>query len=80
VASLKVVSIEVARQRRDARAEPWATKREIAAHFAVHVSTIDRWMRAGMPFEKRYDGGAVRFGKSACDAWFRRLSERGATP
>ncbi len=67
----QVVSIDEARHRRALESEPWMTKREVAAHFDVHVGTIDRWMKKGLPYEKRFDGGIVRLQKHACDEWFR---------
>lgn len=67
-----VISIDEARQRRALESEPWVTKRDVAAHFGVHVGTIDRWMKKGLPHHKRFEGGTVRFEIADCDAWFKR--------
>lgn len=48
------------------------TKVEIAAHFRVDVRTITRWMGRGMPFDRPYEHGAVRFVVAECEAWTRR--------
>ncbi len=66
----ELVQLQEVRARRG-RDVPWMTKREIAAHFGVHVGTIDRWMKKGMPYEKRFEGGVVRFVIADCEAWFR---------
>lgn len=71
--SLELVPIEVARQRRGRRQERLSTKGEIAAHFRVSERTVERWMRRGMPYEKPFAGGTVRFPPAACDDWFRGL-------
>ncbi len=65
----ELVQLQGGRARRDV---PWKSKREVAAHFSVHPGTIDRWMKKGLPYEKRFEGGVVRFVIADCDAWFRR--------
>lgn len=50
--------------------EPWLTKRELAKHFSVSISTVENWRRAGMP-SQRYGHQIVRFQVSACVAWLR---------
>ena len=67
----QVISIDAARQRRQAATEPPQTKAEVAAHFAVSTRTITRWMKQGMPYGKPFEGGSVRFNLGACEAWFR---------
>ena len=57
---------------RRGRGVSWVTKRDVAAHFGVHVGTIDRWMKKGLPHHKRFEGGTVRFEIADCDAWFKR--------
>ncbi len=71
----KVISIDAARNARKSRGpqERPKTKAEVAEHFSVSVRTIDRWMTRGMPYEKPFEGGSVRFNLSACEEWFRRL-------
>jgi predicted DNA-binding transcriptional regulator YafY len=77
----QVISISEARKRREAKAEEPVTKAEIAAHFGVTPRTISRWMvELGMPHYKPYEHGALRFYVSACDDWFRDLSQRRAAP
>lgn len=48
------------------------TKREIAAHFKVTERTITRWMRRGLPYDKPFEGGSVRFNLARCVEWFER--------
>lgn len=48
------------------------TKGEIASHFKVSTRTITRWMDKGLPFDKPFEGGSVRYSLRACDAWFTR--------
>lgn len=69
----EVVSLQVARARRDrARSdEPWVSKRDIAAFFGVSGRTVERWMRRGLPFDKPFAGGSVRYRLSECEEWFR---------
>ena len=67
----KVISIDEARQRRALGSEPWVSKRDVAEHFNVHVGTIDRWMKKGLPYNKPFEGGTVRFVIADCDEWFR---------
>ena len=59
---------------RTARRRPEAmdTKADVAAHFKVSERTIERWMDRGMPFDKPFEGGCVRYRIVDCDAWFRR--------
>ena len=42
------------------------TKAELAKHFKVSGSTINRWMRAGMPY---FGGGRPRYNKEECERW-----------
>lgn len=57
---------------RRGKAQHLVTKAEIAAHFTVDVRTITRWMDRGMPFDRPYEHGAVRFDTVECEAWCRR--------
>lgn len=50
--------------------EPRLTKAQVAGHFSVSVRTITRWMSAGMPYDKPYEGGVPRFSLRECEAWF----------
>lgn len=67
----EVVQLAELRERRG-RQEMLATKREVAAHFRVSERTIERWMDRGLPFEKPFENGLVRFRLLACERWFRR--------
>ena len=49
-----------------------ATKAEVAAALNVSPRTITRYMERGMPFERAYAHGAVRFDIAECRAWRRR--------
>jgi predicted DNA-binding transcriptional regulator AlpA len=70
----EVLSLAVARERRRARSEePWVSKREIARLLGYHTKSIERFMRAGMPFMKRFPQSHPRFQRSECEAW---LQER----
>ena len=66
----RVISIDEAREQRQAREEPLKTKPEIAAHYVVSERTIERWMRDGFPYDKPFAGGSVRFRLSECETWF----------
>jgi len=68
----ELVLLADARGARTRADRPRKTKAEIAAHFGVSERTISRWMQRGMPFEKPFEGGSVRFLLVECDAWFRR--------
>lgn len=71
MALAQVVDFTAAVQRRARKAEPLSSKAEVAEHFRVSERTISRWMLAGMPFEKPFERGSVRFRLGACDDWFR---------
>lgn len=76
----QVLDLAAARERRVPRATsgvPRVTKAEVAAHFAVSTRTITRWMDRGLPFEKPYEYGAVRFVIVECEAWMRRRRGNG---
>lgn len=68
----QVLDLAAARERRGPRTEPMLTKGEIASHFKVSTRTITRWMDKGLPFDKPFEGGSVRYSLRACDAWFTR--------
>lgn len=72
----EVLDLAAARERRGPRTESLLTKTEIAAHFSVSTRTITRWMDRGLPFEKPFESGSVRFSLHACDAWMRRRHGR----
>lgn len=67
----QVLDLAAARERRGPRTEELLKKEEIARHFRVSPRTITRWMARGLPFEKPFDHGSVRYSLRACDAWFR---------
>lgn len=68
----QVVQLDVVRAQRGRQTTKWSTKRQAAEHFKVHPGTINRWMKLGLPFDKPFEGGAVRFDLAKCDDWFRR--------
>jgi excisionase family DNA binding protein len=60
------------RRRVPAVAEVRLTKRELAARWGVSERSVERWMRErGLPFEKPFEGGMVRFVPSEVEAWWR---------
>lgn len=63
---VQLASVQGARRGRE---QP-CTKAQVAAHFRVSTRTISRWMDRGMPFDKPFEGGSVRFRLSECDQWF----------
>lgn len=67
----EVVELAAVRESRRGQEKP-LTKAEVAEHFQVSVRTVTRWMTAGLPHDKPYAGGSVRFRLSECEAWFRR--------
>ena len=50
--------------------EEFLTRAELAAELKVHVTTIDRWRREGMPSE-RWGKRPRRFLRSRAVAWLR---------
>lgn len=68
--------VDLASRRRSAVVdEPRETKRELARRWGVSERSIERWMRErGLPYEKPFDGGMVRFVPSVVDEWFARAS------
>lgn len=52
-----------------AGSEPRLTKRQVAAHYKVSERTIERWMLAGMPYDRPPVGRVVRFRLSEVEAW-----------
>jgi predicted DNA-binding transcriptional regulator AlpA len=57
--------------------EPRVTKKQLAAHFGVSTKTIERYMaKLGLPFEKPYPNGAVRFVLSDVERWWVAASQR----
>ena len=48
---------------------PYLRKVDIARHCGVSLRTVTRWMRAGMPHYKPFEGGAVLFRASECEEW-----------
>lgn len=70
-----VLDFEAAREQREAEVagrEPRLTKRQIAGTLMVSERTIENWMRRGMPFEKPFAHGSVRFVWSDVESWMRR--------
>jgi predicted DNA-binding transcriptional regulator AlpA len=56
-----------------ARAARWPSRRtvrkeQVVAHFGVSLSTVDRWIAAGMPKHPLGRRG-VRFVVAECEAW-----------
>lgn len=45
------------------------TKQQAAEYLDVSVATIDRWMKQGLPFEKRTPNAHPKFFKSQIDRW-----------
>ena len=66
-----VISLTEARQKRD-RPPATATRAEVAEALGVSPRTVTRYMDRGMPFERAYENGAVRFDIPECKAWRRR--------
>jgi excisionase family DNA binding protein len=57
--------------------EQRVTKRELARLWGVSERTIERWMRdGGLPFEKPFVNGSVRFVPSQVGAWARERTAR----
>lgn len=48
--------------------EAWLPSKQIAAHYGVHVKTVQAWVREGMP-HMLLGGRTKRFRVSECDAW-----------
>ena len=72
----QVIDFQQARSRRLARAsEPWIGKAEVAAHLGVSPRTVNRYMRAGMPYRRRFEHSFPRFQISAVEDW---MEGRGA--
>lgn len=68
----EVLELTGGRPRRGPRTEPVVTKREIAARYRVSERTITRWMGKGMPYDKPFEGGLVRYSERECDDWIAR--------
>lgn len=74
----KVVPIEAGRKLRERREERLVTKPELAAHFGVHASTIERWQRLkGFPKHKLYEHGAVRYRVSEAEEFMEEQQRNG---
>lgn len=67
----QVVELAAVRAQRRGQEKP-KTKREIAEHFSVTERTITRWMARGLPYDKPFEGGSVRFNLARCVEWFSR--------
>lgn len=61
-------------RRRPAVDEPRVTKKQIAALYGVSPKTIERYMARGLPYEKPFENGAVRFVPSAVERWWQRVA------
>jgi len=62
----KVIQFRAAGAAQEAR----VTKRMVAKHFGVSMRTVERYMRIGLPYEKPFPGGSVRFVLSEVEQWF----------
>lgn len=49
------------------------TKQELAGRLRVSPRTIERYMKMGLPYDKPFDHGAVRFRLAEVDAWMSSL-------
>jgi phage terminase Nu1 subunit (DNA packaging protein) len=67
----QLYELAAVRERRRGQ-EPPKTKKEIAEHFKVTERTITRWMQRGLPYDKPFEGGSVRFNMARCMDWFTR--------
>lgn len=67
-----VVELAAVRDRQARGLQRPQTKAEVAEHFAVSTRTISRWMERGLPFDKPFEGGSVRFDLRDCQDWFTR--------
>lgn len=67
----QLVDLEAVRQAREGR-EPRLTKREVCSLLGISERTCENWMRRGMPFEKPFANGSVRFVWTDVEAWMRR--------
>lgn len=65
----------VLEERRERRSRPPLEKRltkgEVAQLLGVSSRTVENWMRRGMPFEKPFPHGSVRFVGSEVEGWLR---------
>lgn len=50
-------------------AQRWMSKKEIAAHRGISTSTIERLMKTGLPYTKRFPQSHPRFWPPAVDEW-----------
>lgn len=58
--------------RRGSAGEERLTKAQLAGRWGVSERSIERWMRErGLPFEKPFEGGMVRFVPSLVEEWWR---------
>lgn len=57
------------RRARDPLRDRPLTKQQAADYLSVSVPTIDRWMRLGLPYEKRTPKAHPRFYKTQLDQW-----------
>jgi predicted DNA-binding transcriptional regulator AlpA len=68
----RVIDIETLRARRAAASGSGrpvlVRKRKVMEHFGVSLSTVDRWIRLGMPTHQRSRRG-VGFVIAECEAW-----------
>jgi hypothetical protein len=67
----ELVVLAAAREQR-VRPPATATKADVAAALNVSERTVTRYMDRGMPFERAYEHGAVRFDVADCKLWRRR--------
>ena len=73
----QVLSMAEYRARRPLRSvvredETYLTKAELAARWRVSERTLERWMKAGLPYRKPFERGAVSFPLHACELWSER--------
>lgn len=66
----QLIDLTQARVRRSARAsEPWVSKAEICRHLGKSHDTVERWMKRGLPYRKRFEHSFPMFQVSAVDEW-----------
>lgn len=67
----QVIDFQQARAKRRARAEEaWVSKQDVARHRGVSTRTINRYMKRGLPFVKKFEHSFPQFQLSAVDEWW----------
>lgn len=55
-------------QMRVPTSEPYLTRAQVARHFAVHINTVDNWIKRGCP-KHTWDQRMVRMRLSEIESW-----------